>query len=346
MSTILDALNKLDDEKKRSEASQNAGDASFIDPEDAAKEIIGKDVMRDELTFKLSPLQIIGAIGVAALTVVVVAVSLVIYMMRSDRAQPVVGNQPADTPVAVAVAVPGVEEATPISDTDNESLIETLPSSIPPKKNSTLAPDPVSGSPSQQTEKISEPVPEKAKPTLAPPEEVGIPETVAEKTAEIIAPPTIDKPLEEETPVAEKVKPVPDTILEIESDTSPLTIPESNMSREESYQIAQKSKSEIADVGPNVIGEDKVVVPSQPEDIRKFPVLSRAVLSRFDLNKVRINMCNPKTNTNPFPNAIVNMIKLDVGDTLAGTGLELTHVEKYGVAFQDRRTGQQYYLKY
>jgi hypothetical protein len=344
MSTILDALNKLDDEKKRSEAAQNGGAASFINPEEAAKDIIGKDVMRDELTFRLSPLQIIGVIGVASLLVLVATVSFVIWVMRPDAPSPANSNPSSETSLAAAAAVPDVVDMVSEPAIDEDVFPEPTPPANSEKLITPVAPLTVKEKVSREADETPEAAENILKQAIeSTPVSETIPTVTAKKT-ELIGTPVLEEYETENVITHEKeAEKIPVKALNLESEDPPVP-PEP--APKKTYQLAESSEIDVAPLKTQTIQEDIVAAPPVPVDIRKFPVLSRAVLSRFELNKVRINMCNPKTNINPNPNAVVNMLKMYVGDTLVGTTLQLTHVEKHGVAFQDRRTGDQYYSKY
>jgi len=352
MSTILDALNKLDDEKKKTEAASRQGDSAPIDPAEAAKDIIGKDVMRDELTFRFSPLQIIGAIAAGAIILIVVVVSIVLGLVRPNTPVPDNGGTPQPPTVKQAGAIPS-QPTTVTEPTPEKNVAHETTAKPPVEKKSEPAPT------TPEPQAAAQETPSASKPAQTKPEPLAVPELkeniTQEKNKIIAATPTQTSGIKKNT---QPKLATPDITpeLEVPKVSNIIKAPPTETTQEEAPALkpteprrVPKKTFDIAQAEPiarSPIPEKAQPTTPKPVDIRRLPILSRAVLSRFDLNKVRINMCNPETNTNPYPNVIVNMIRMDVGDSLAGTTLELTHVEKHGAAFQDRRTGQQYYLKY
>lgn len=73
MSSILDALNKLELEKELARERENVNPAD-VDATSAAEDLIGRDVLRDKITMSINPVTLIG--GGLLLVIIVVAVSV------------------------------------------------------------------------------------------------------------------------------------------------------------------------------------------------------------------------------------------------------------------------------
>ena len=87
MSSILDALNKLEEEKGLAR-TQEMVEPETIDPREAVDEMIGRDMMRDKFTMQVNPLTLIvgGLVSVVFVAVVVaVTVTMVLKPVRCPR---------------------------------------------------------------------------------------------------------------------------------------------------------------------------------------------------------------------------------------------------------------------
>lgn len=81
-----------------------------------------------------------------------------------------------------------------------------------------------------------------------------------------------------------------------------------------------------------------------PEDIRKLPMLSRSERAQYGLEKLTINMLNEASATRPLGNALINLEKIFIGETLPGTNATLIDVKSHGIAIEIMSTSQRYYV--
>ena len=81
-----------------------------------------------------------------------------------------------------------------------------------------------------------------------------------------------------------------------------------------------------------------------PSDIRQLPMLSRSERSQYRLEDVRLNMLNVANANRPTANAIINMEKVFVGETLPGSNARLIDVQNHGIAVEIMSTKQRYYI--
>lgn len=81
-----------------------------------------------------------------------------------------------------------------------------------------------------------------------------------------------------------------------------------------------------------------------PDDIRTLPVLSRSERSQYRLEGLTLNMLNEASATRPLGNALINLEKIFIGETLPGSNATLIEVKSHGIAIEIMSSGQRYYL--
>lgn len=81
-----------------------------------------------------------------------------------------------------------------------------------------------------------------------------------------------------------------------------------------------------------------------PDDIRTLPMLSRSERSQYRLEGLTINMLNEASATRPLGNALINLEKIFIGETLPGSNATLIDVKSHGIAIEIMSTRQRYYL--
>lgn len=81
-----------------------------------------------------------------------------------------------------------------------------------------------------------------------------------------------------------------------------------------------------------------------PEDIRTLPMLSRSDRAQYRLEGMTINMLNEASPTRPLGNALINLEKIFIGETLPGSNATLIDVKSHGIAIEIMSTRQRYYL--
>jgi len=164
MSSILDALNKVEEEQEQLKA-QESTNPQDIDLDAAVNDFVEQDILRDKMTLNVSPMILLGG-GFLTLIVIVSVVSwVVVSIMRPDDS--------TVPPTAVASNTVPMEYVTPIAE----------------------IPEPV-------TDEILKPPPEpKATPILKETIDTKPTEPIASPTAKIAATPKPDpKPMIEKKP--------------------------------------------------------------------------------------------------------------------------------------------------
>lgn len=81
-----------------------------------------------------------------------------------------------------------------------------------------------------------------------------------------------------------------------------------------------------------------------PDDIRTLPMLSRSDRAQYRLEGMTINMLNEASPTRPLGNALINLEKIFIGETLPGSNATLIDVKSHGIAIEIMSTRQRYYL--
>lgn len=311
MSSILDALNKLEQEQAQVELEEEI--ERDIDPRQAARELVD-GLPSPARGMRLTPAALL--LGGAILMVLMVGVSIGVTMIILG------GSQPAPEPGAqdrvaadVAVAAPAVEKApVPAPDPERESAAAVVaPAAEAPPIEPEPGPAPVEQTPRgiQEVPPVSarqaaaaapRPEPERMiQPSPAPVEPVAIEPVKAPERA-----PAVEPVLEEPEPEP-AVEPRP---------------------------FATARREPVARPKP----EPAV------EDIRQLPPLSRSVEQRYGADPVLINMISPASASRPYAYAIINRIKVTVGDYIGSSRLKLVEVENHGIAVE--AAGERYYVAF
>jgi len=81
-----------------------------------------------------------------------------------------------------------------------------------------------------------------------------------------------------------------------------------------------------------------------PADIRQLPMLSRTEREQYRLENIALNMLNEANALRPTGNAIINLEKVFVGETLPGSNAKLVEVQSHGIAIEIMSTHQRYYI--
>lgn len=287
MSSILDALNKLEQEK----AAAQAVDVD-VDPALAAQELLGQDILRDRVAVQVRPASLIAAF--VAFSLVLVGLSVWISLVL--RPAPVMPMGSLASGSVVAERVMAVRrEPEPVSETG---------SIIPEFTNVGMA-IPIAES---AAEVPVEPVP------ISDPQE----------SAEEIAPSASQSPDASETPVPEftNVAVAAPVVREQVALAEP----------EESGDESESGATEAAS------GADADEAPVLPEDAHALPVLSSAIREKYNLGDLKLNMVWPADVSGsygrPYDLALINRMKVQVGDRVPATNVRLVKVERDGVAIQ------------
>lgn len=174
------------------------------------------------------------------------------------------------------------------------------------------------------------------------PEETASPEATAdpgavetpESAPEVQAAPMVTTPVE----VAVTAAPVPVRTPPRTSSPAPAPartemaslVPESEVRYEPYTPLPEESNSEA----PRPL----------PADIRKLPMPTRSEREQYRIDNLALNMLNEANDLRPTGNAIINLEKVFVGETLPGSNAKLIDVQSHGIAIEIMSTRQRYYI--
>lgn len=150
-------------------------------------------------------------------------------------------------------------------------------------------------------------------------------------------------PVEESTPSAPPVEPPTEVVTRVEATWTPEPAPKKPAPRTE-YTTPVPVEVRYEPYVPKPESEPSTSSVPLPDDIRKLPMLSRTERDLYQLEGLDLNMLNEANSFRPTGNAIVNLEKVFVGETLPGTNAKLLDVRSHGIAIEVMSTRQRYYL--
>jgi hypothetical protein len=332
MSSILDALNKLEQEKAQTTRESEHADT---DPISIANDLVGRSVLRDRMTLRVTPAALMVAVGVLAAGLIVVTFSAAILVTRTPRdaggvaeisaaapalAVPVTIETPAPAQAPPAIAIPASATAAPAAPpSDIKPADTTAPRETALVKIADLAPAPeATPIPVVDAPKAAVPQPDAAPPAAAPKERPAAAAATPESEPGLKAPSAASTP-----PTRVAAKATPDvSAAPRESPGAPTRPP-----RNANVRLDQ------------------------------LPVLTPVDQLHFGFVRIRVNMVKPSGETNPQGSAIltlseasdggepvVNRMKIYEGQRLLQSTLRLFKVEADRVGIEDARSGEQYQL--
>jgi len=311
MSSILDALKKLEEEKAAKRAKEGGGRP----PVESMTPL--PDMHRAphpvSNAASMNPRTLLLGIGAMSIALVAISVTVSVFLLRPSApavvaqapraAQPVAA--PAPAPVEV---VPAPIETAPAVPAPEEVVAVPAPEVAAPKPAAPLAP--------QAAPETAEPV--AAAPSPAPkPEPAPAPAPKPEAVAVAApAPEPEPEPMPEPTPlptVAELTRaPEP----EPQSEPEPAPAPESLRPK---------------DVAP-------------VEDLKALPELRSTDRMRHGLEAMRINFLRESAPQRPAAMAVINLNKIHIGEVIPGTTARLVAVERHGIGIEITSTGDRFYV--
>lgn len=328
MSSILDALNKL--ELERAEADHLPGRNS-IAPKFIGRERVGRSAPRDRFTFRVSLFTMILAGSVFALVLVSLSVGASLMILRGS-----------DSNVAVLAA-------SGAGDVGAASL-----GSGPPESAAAVEPE---ASPATPPEPVTEEAPAavvSASPNEEAPRSIQDVSTQDVEVTPVVHVATVppEPAVEvEKIVVAERAAPSTEAVV---AETGVLSGARAVGERPVGDLIATERPTAVAQiVVPKVPGRPSgLSVGARSEEeptvqsIAEYPMLTRADSERYADGQLRINMLRPVSSMNPYGFAFINRIKIYEGQKIDGTSLLLIGVEYGGVGVQVQDTGQRYFISF
>lgn len=325
MSSILDALKKLETDKAASKRSSGRA-FETLPPE---QQLTGKKPQARSTR----PLVLIGAGALGAVLLVTLSVGVSLFVVRgADRVGPVASVAVLPAPDLVPAPVAPEQVETPV----------VTPSAVTEEK-----PKIADSAPAVEPTPPVQPV--EPKPELTPP----VPPP-AEKNVEKPAVAVEIRPAEAAA-VNPEAKPEPEVVAEVKapSEPEPLVKPEDKAVTEEKPATAKEPKPEpvveplvlAKTTAPTVVAPQPRVQPG-PIDVKMLPPLRNSDKPLYGLENVQLNMLRPASKNRPYASAIINLQPVEIGEVISGSIAILIAVEKDAVAIEIQDSGERFQVRF
>lgn len=344
MSSILDALKKLEEEKAARQTTAQAAPA----PDEAvssAELIEGLNQSKSQPAegIHLSPKLLLG--GGITLVVLLIGVSTIVSLavVRSNTVSH------ATEPQVAAVAPPApAENAAPAMSVTPAPTVAEAPAPVndaaPVEEANGTAPEPEAPAPRVESPTPAAPV-NAAPPKVdaAPPVKAAAPETPPTVTTTPEAPLQVAAvaPTPEAAPAPAAPAPAPEAVAEPMPSPTPAPEPEA-------APVAEVAATAPATPTPEVAAVSVEAPPARtdpgPVNLRELPMLRNAERVQYGLEDLRLNMIREATPQRPEAMAIINLNKVYVGEMVPSTGARLIAVERHGVGIEVG--GKRFYLQH
>ncbi|MDP7638864.1 MAG: hypothetical protein QGG73_04000 [Candidatus Hydrogenedentes bacterium] len=340
MSSILDALKKLEEEKALEDLLGDSADSSAeaMPPEPVRVGGLVPDSWRLELT----PGRLTAIMGGTVLALTLISVLITYLLLRpgaGSEASAIAAAEPESSPsVSIAQAVAVLVED-PLPERSIREEVRALPASPEPIAEELPRPtvEPVLEEPAS-----SSPEPVRATPAAA----TAQPPTVQ---ARAVAPrPTT--PIEREKASAPKRATAPEPVFDARDlRVEPVRTPAVKPAQPESRVRTVRTEAAFPSRGYSSRSREsaRALPPPKaknPVPIEKLPLLSTTVRMRYGLEDLRVNMLVIKGPHTPRTVAIINHLPINEGETIPKTRVELIKIESHGIAIKIIETGDQYYI--
>ena len=336
MSSILDALNKLEEEQEQLK-EQESMRPEDIDSHSAVHDLVGQDVMRDKMTLSVRPVHLIGG-GILAFVILVGVVSLVVAKIVQPAEAPIqTANLASNLSIPIEstpLEQPPIETVVPVIDSIKDDT--TLPEKTPVTKEPSNIPESatvVATTPPKEVPLVKEPPTQEAKTPKSTTDDAKITTTKAD------VPSKANSPKASKTFVEKKPEPLPPPTSNVLDKKGPLDFSPT--------PAPAKATKPVTSVKPPKQDTKKLELLAQNSaPINTYQPFTVGVQLQYGLDKFKLNMVSAKSARNPFGSAVINKIKVFEGDFISGSQVMLYQVEKNGIALEVSRTGKRYYKKY
>ncbi|NLN92578.1 MAG: hypothetical protein GX130_04605 [Candidatus Hydrogenedens sp.] len=321
MSSILDALNKLEQEKAAKQ-SQPGEYTPTLSPEEAALALIGesstpKDARRKSLWL---------AVVLALFGGFVLAMLPLGYIVLTQRG----GEKPLEVASValgeeqryqVPVSIPAEEPAPPAQEIERAPVVTPPPAPEPEKVRPAVVPP-------QKKETPVETVPE----SIPLPDRFPMEDTVPEPPVEISELPPVS-PVESAVVTSVPVVPASTPEPVVPQPAEPVVPPA------DPIVIAQTPEEIPSSAGSALPGAPSARTRSGAVNVENLPRLSSQERSRLGLDGIRLNVLRPADKDQPDALAIINLKKVYVGETIPGTRARLIGVVSSGIGIEIESDG-------
>lgn len=313
MSSILDALKKLESEKSE---NKDAAERAQIEAVAAERDLTRRRRSRedDEVIRINSTLLVLVGLGLATVLVTVSVVAALAVTRTMGSTQVTATPAPASIPASELQ----VAEAAPIAS--------------PPVATAPFQPVPVEAVPTMM------PAPMPLEPVTADPILSG-PAMVTEPVDEVVATDPMAVAAPEEPVVWVEPDPAPQAIPVVEE-----VLPESVAPPEPAPSVAEPPAAytpqpPVATTPPPNYSD----APIGDIDLDTLPVLSESERVRLGLPRMKINIVGLPTKRQPRPSALINFEKVYLGEYIKNSNARLIAVELHGVGIEV--AGHRYFME-
>jgi len=328
MSSILDALKKLEAEK----AEANRVEEAPFEPKIARHDLVGPSAFRDRMTFRFSPVVVISAAILIASVVIGVSVGLSLFLVRPQKGEP---------PGTSKQQVSGFESRVSGFGSEKWPSAEPKPEEEPPvtitrQQVAKLEPapqPPPAPQPAERLEAAPNPAPEPVAKAEPAPEPVAKAEPAPKPALEPVAKAEpAPKPVPEPVAKAEpESKPTPEPVAKAEPTPEPPSIP------------AAEPTPDTRNPKPEIRNPKKA---SRPIDLLLLPALRETDKARYGLSDVRVNMVRPASKARAYASAIINLQPVQVGEKIPGSEATLIGVESRAIGIEIEGTGERFHIRF
>ncbi len=402
MSSILDALKKLEEEKQRQLKlleKEEEQEQEFSEP--ISISTIAKSdsplPIQDTASPVISPKFFVVGLIILVITISIISVSASLWVVKTQIAKNTTTTVPAELTnipqktTETEITPPPKEElsqkeravekkeTSPVSVPLENKVENKPPESVVPKP--AFEPPPVINPP-EKIQQIVPPPPKKESEdpvqvrqpiiTEEPPLQVAKnissepPNAVVEEVKKEISPPTASPQITEETPqIMEGTpqqsipEPPPSEVPSPSVNTHISSVPATTESQKEFPPPPPETKPASV---PTVVTRNLQPPPAlKPEqfqqaltlpkpkaeetvDMTRLPVLRTSDRARLGLEDMKLNVLREAGPKNPHGLAIINLVKVYVGEMIPGTSVRLLDVKTHGIAIEVVGTGERYYV--
>ncbi|HUW61676.1 MAG TPA: hypothetical protein VMZ06_11800 [Candidatus Bathyarchaeia archaeon] len=347
MSSILDALKKLESEK--AESTRSAGRVfQSLPPE---QQLTGRKPAQPH-SIRPYVLVAFGALGAVLLVTVSVGASL--FFTKGAGKPEQVATVPGLAPAPVLEQKPAPEPPPVV-----EANVETEPARDKPLVEAVAEPAETKPAPQPVAQVSVQP------PEIKPPHEVIQQQKPAPVIKEKIGPNPEVGP--EPMPVPEP-KPKPDPVLEAKPAIKPNHQPEPGarvippaqpVPQPNPAPVVQPPVPAAPTVNPPMIVARAAQPPApvaqpiattradrRPVNVSMLPPLRNSDKPRYGLEGVQLNMLRPASKNRPYASAIINLQPIEIGEVIPGSSAVLIAVEKDAVAIEIEDTRERFQIRF
>ncbi len=322
MSSILDALNKLEEDKVLAQSPPEGSED--LDPDSVGEELVGRSVLRDRITLKFTPLTLL--VGGLIATVVVVSFSVVASLLVVRSSGPAEESAIDSRSEGVSAALPVQLPENGASDSAEVAGAETRPA---------LSEDGTA----------SAAVPESENLDLSSRQPVEDQFGSAAAIAEVQEVSEAASPLA--SPDATRADPAPERLVVSQTQAPVVEAPPDNapLRAESGLEPGRPAEPPAPDVETRPPSRPEEVVPNaESQSLTELPILTQADRARYTDGRLMINMVNPASETNPYGYAVINVFKVFEGHNIPSTQFQLIGVEMGGIGVAVQGTTKRFFI--